>query len=360
MSLHDELTHLTSAQPAQPGDRLSSVTGKARRMKRTRNALVLAAVIGVAAPAGVLAATIDRSPAKVDYAASPTTWPDRSQPKADRAVADTALVAWQEEGNVFGTQRWLYRGTVLVPGGTPQYVVAFVADDTLVVGHGVLKDKDESGNPQKPVVDGWQLKATDATTAPPVLSLYLMRLDRETLDDNWLFALAAPRSRTLTWDATPVPFAPTGTVEHGSLHSTDGVFQGWTGRLAGRLTAHVGDATTPLTFPDGDPHLTPVTDGPAFSAATSILGGAGQLDESSESVGYADDSAQGRATLRLRCYGGGRASVVLEGVGPDNVIGSALCDDQEHTVALPAARGQRLLRLQGHELQVYTFTIDRA
>lgn len=354
MSLHDELAHLTSAQPAQPGDRLTSVTGKARRMKRTRNALALAAVVAVAAPVGVLAATVDRSPAKVDYAASPTTWPDRSS-QADRSIADTAPTQWAAEGNGFTTTRWLYRGKVLVPGGTAVYVVAFVSDDKVVMGFGELKTKDDNGQTRPPAVDGWQLKGIDAKTAPPVLSLYLPRLNAGPHDDNWLFALAAPKSRELTWDATPVPFAPTGTVEHGSLRSTDGVFQGWTGRLAGRLTAHVGDITTPLSFPDADPQLTPVADAPEFRGGVGIVGGSGQLDEDSASTGYGGDGITRPMRLRVICYGGGTLTAYVNDVAG----GRATCDATEHVVTLPASPGQLILRLKGDSLQVYSFVLER-
>lgn len=361
MTLHDELHDLTGNQPTQPADRLSVVTRKARTMRRNRTLASVAAVVAFATPVGIALAANGGGAAPIDYAASPATWSDRSQ-SGEQGLADSALDRWASEGNpAVASPKWLYRGRVQVPGGTPQYVVAFVADSKVVMGFGSIKDKDDNGLPKKPAVDGWQLKGIAVDDAPPVLSLYLLRLDTENLDDNWLFALAAPRSRELSWRTTPLPFAPVGgtIADHGSFRSSNGVFQGWTGAVSGRLTGTVGSVTTPLSFPDAAPQLTPVVDGPQLGTAFGISAGAGQLDEDSSSIGYSNesDSANGTARVRIRCYGGGRITVVD---ADERAVGSAACDNQEHSVALPAqSNGQRLVRLLGDTLQVYAFAIDR-
>ncbi len=89
MNRQTELHDLTTGQLAQLVDRLSAVTIKAQRIRRTRAAVSMAAVLAVAAPVGF--ALQPQHQSRTQYAGV-RTWPDRSV-AAYRTVGAGALAA---------------------------------------------------------------------------------------------------------------------------------------------------------------------------------------------------------------------------------------------------------------------------
>jgi hypothetical protein len=364
-AFRDELTQLTADQPAQPADRLGAVTSRAGRIRRTRVAVSALAALAIATPVALTLTNDGSSTARVVPASSPSSWPDRS-PAGDRAVAAGALAQWStDSGSSTASTHWLYRGPVSVPGGAPLYVVAWVADGKVVMGS-VERSRVDGQGRSATTGSPWELSDTPVAQAPTQLSLYLRRLAAvnstvavEVIADNWLFVLADPEARSLHWTAAPLENAPTGgdIVDEGSLRSRNGVFQGWTGTITGRLTStvdHVLDGTVPLRFPDDEPVLAGIPRTEIVSNPNLIASGSGQLfdaDPSSEVNAF--DPAPG-SNVHLTCYGGGAITVVIDDVSR----GQLACDLQEHTVPVPDKAGQHTLHLRGDRFQVFDFVID--
>lgn len=357
------LHELTQDQPLQPADRIGSVTRRARRIRRTRIAVSVAAVLAVAAPVGLLLQppSDDRS---ARYAArNAASWPERS-PAQGRGVAQGALIQWVRDNHQAGNVHWLYRGAVDVPGGAPLYVAAWVADGRAVVGFIERGKVDSAGTATDAA---WQLKDVRVDSADH-LAVYLPRLEAGGFDeDNYVFLLADPRARSLRWQATPLPFSPTGPEIRtaGRLSSRNGVFRGWTGSVTGPLRVSFDELTSapaPLATGGDYPQLVRVATPDVPNASPEhpgISAGAGQLDADNRSVGYGDESSSGPATIYVRCYGGGRLTVrvdELPAAPGDHAVGSVPCDTTTGTVTLPASKG-RLLYLRGDRFQVFAFAI---
>jgi hypothetical protein len=357
MTLQDELAGLAALQPVQPADRLAAVTARARRIRRNRALVAAAAVVAIVAPVGAVLAS-DPQARPVDQVASPRTWPDRS-PGGNEQLAAGAVLQWATETQrVVSEPKWLYRGDVDVPGGERLYVVAFITDGRIVLGSGRPSGMTPDGRPLPGEGSHWDLDDTPVDQAPPFLSLYLQRIGGAAVDDNWLFVLGPPGARTLRWTSTPLAFAPTGPdiVDHGSLTSSDGVFQGWTGAVTGRLTATTAGRTASLSFPDAELTLARVPDPPQGGTTTGISGGTGQLDDSHPTTSAVNASTPTPPSrVRIRCYGGG--SITL--LAGERVAGSAPCDLSLHAVSLPALAKDEPLTLRGDRFQVYAFAHDR-
>lgn len=361
--LGSALRGLTSDQPLQPPDRLSSVTHRARRIRRTRASVAVAAVVAVTAPIGLLlSASGGGRPAPV--AGQPVTgWPDRS-PAADRGVAEGAVGQWASHGpHPVADLRWLYRGAVEVPGGARLYVASWVADGQVVLAWVQRSDVDDLGSSlASPDGDIWKVLQQPATPSTQIVGAYLPRVGAETIDDNYLFVLAAPGRRTLHWQADALPYAPTSTDVRttGELTSDNGVLTGWSGPIEGPIRVRLGASTALLALPTSEPRLlrAPAPDVPSGATSVGISAGSGQLGiDNNRSIGFSDASAEGTARVYLRCYGGGKIDVVLEDASgrTNRVLGHMPCDLQTHAVDLPAAHGSRLMSLMSDRLQVFTF-----
>ena len=90
MSLQDELTQLTASQPVQPADRLTAVTGRARRIRRNRSLAAAAAALAIAVPVGAVLTSAGTETRSIDYTSTPDTWPDRT-PGGDTRLAEGAI-----------------------------------------------------------------------------------------------------------------------------------------------------------------------------------------------------------------------------------------------------------------------------
>ena len=352
-ALRDELAQLTSDQPTQPGDRLMSVTARAHRIRRTRSVIAAAALIAVAVPVGVALGTRDGSSRPDVIASEVADWPDRST-QADRAIAAGALAQWTDEGGDPTDLRWLYRGSVKDPDLMTAYAAVWVADGKVVAAFAPQDYLDADGRPTNKDVH-WLLSSMAADRVPSVLSLYFD--DSRRGDSNFVLLLADPAARTLRWTTTPLLSAPTtGIAGSGRLTSSNGVFEGWIGPLAGRLSVTVdelpGDAL-PLTFPAGEPLLA--------KAPAPSTGGHRVLSRGSETSG--DDSPgidigeyDRAGAVRIRCYGGGAVTVLFD----EKAVGSAACDLTEQVVTLAGTPGKHALRLRGNRWQPISWAVVEA
>lgn len=357
MSLHDELSSLTAAQPAQPGDRLTSVTGKARRMKRTRNALVLAAAIGVAAPVGVLAATVDRNPQATQFAGDPVAkWGDRSVPEFVGIEAGL-LEAWTADANGDPSAvRWLYRDKLVLPGGEDTYLAIFRTPATVFVGRAAADRVDESGvsyektDTRNGTVNAWRFVELSPAEAAKGISTAFTTIKDGMVVQNKLFVLADPRARRLSWTTTPLPYAPPSDTR-GEVSAKDGVFLSDPVSLAGPLTFTIDDKrhgpSKPLSIGlDKDDRvqlLRPAQpDVPGdFQQASGL---AGELDANPDAGGYggtfyAGDGRDLHHRVFVRCYGGGLLRITDDG----SVRTPVPCDNQTHEATetgqvIPAGR----------------------
>lgn len=351
------LRALATDQPLQPADRLTAVTRKAHRIRRTRVTLTAAASVMVLATAALGLSAL-RTPAPDRFAATPVTaWPDRSLP-ADRSVADGAVAAWAlgAPGTTEGL-RWLFRGTVPLPDHQDTSVAVFVASHTfqppvLVVATIPRADVDSDGTAREGVSSTWAVRELPLSRGLDSVALYLQHGTGPFQDA--LFVLADPAARTLRWQQDPLPFASAATHattrDGGTLRSRDGVFVGELGPLLGRVTTTQYDGhghARPTTSPD-DTVSTPVLVPPAAPDVppgwrqNSSGQGQSQLQDGSwggEGYGWGAEGLTGRFTGFVRCYGGGTMTFAVYAGSPSASApplrtGSAACDGQTHR-ALP-------------------------
>ena len=341
MNLQTELHDLTAGPPAQPADRLLAVAGKARRLRRTRAALSIAAVLAIAAPVGL--ALQPQTTTQTSYAGS-TTWPDRSQ-QADRPVAEGAVQQrhlFDSEAPV-GDVRWLYRGTVQVPDGSTAYVAIWREAGQLVTAYTDLREVGDDGVPDGGFSEGsespftpWRIFSAKEDASPAV-GVYLPYDQGLSGGKGAVLVLTDPGVTTLRWGVEPLANAPTegGRLDSGELSGSDGVFTGDTGATVGPLTVTTLDSSKALVaqrlaIPNQSlmrPTLTGLPDN--FNL---LQGGSGEFDnnpDNGRSVGYASDPTT-KAALFARCYGAGSITFLL---GDRNqVVGRAACDGNLHEV----------------------------
>jgi hypothetical protein len=361
------LRTLTEDQPAQPVDRLGAVTGRARRIRRTRAAVSVAAVLAVAAPVGLVLTQGGGSTQRQQYAGTRiTSWPDRSLAK-DRGVADGAVLSYTETKRGFGEQvgdrpRWLFRGTVSAPDGDDMYVAVYLIEHdgkNVVVtsstrrrqvdAHGIdLEDPDGLSKGSSPWVDREQEVSKDLDH----VGTYV-QYGSESYGDV-LFVLAAPSARALTWQQHPLPAAPVAAGQKvamtGSARSGNGVFTTDAGPLVGPVTIALEDASGSALTAQDEPLSELSTPGLSKSLPVELPAGwtpetgvtaqsERQGDGSWSGLASANYSAvlQGGRTVAVlaRCYGGGS---VLFTLSRDESDASALargrvsCDGDQHEV----------------------------
>lgn len=354
-ALRDELVELTSDQPAQPGDRLMSVTRRARRIRRTRTLLVAAAVIAVAAPVGIALSAAGSDPRPAIVATAVSDWPDRSQP-SDRLVANGAVAQWTSEGARATGFRWLYRGVLESPGAPTLYAAAWVADGKVVTASAFRDALDPNGRP-KGKDDKWVLTSIDVARVPSIISLLFFdpQHPRARPDNNRVLLLADPAARTLRWTTSPLPSAPTTAPRSGTLSSTNGVFDAWIGPLTGRLSASVeglpGDPL-PLTFPDAEPLLT-LPAPPSTGSGTEVASGGDVAFADEAGLELGDVVLDRPGDIRIRCYGGGTLTVLVD----DASVGAVACDLGEHAVQLTGSAGTHQVRLRGDHWQAISWVV---
>lgn len=358
MNLQTELHDLTAGQPAQPADRLSAVTNRAHRIRRTRALASVAAVLAIAAPVGF--ALQPQHHARTQFAGA-TTWPDRSV-AAYRTVGTGALAAWENDraGIASGKVHWLYRGLVSRPGRDDFYVAAWRTLSTVVLATAETRAVDESGflrnKPGK--VGGWEFFQSEADKVPAVIGLYVGTVQNN-ISENSLFALAAPQTRQLHWTSSGLPFS---TLEgggptdlSGDLTSSNGVFLGAAGALAGPVTVDApGNSPQPFGF--GVQQLSLALPPPPEVPSTWILdlGGGGSTNPTTfTGVNYTtvpNPSASSTVTA-VRCYGGGTLRLSV-GKQP---VGNAPCDGQTYRYTGAPDQASALLAVVGDRLQSYRF-----
>ena len=354
-TLRDELAQLTSDQPTQPGDRLMSVTDRARRIRRTRSIVVAAAMIAVAVPVGIAVGSrgSDRSPTVV--ASDVADWPDRSL-QQDRGVAAGAVAQWTSQGANATGLRWLYRGMLQSPGAPSVYTAVWVGDGKVVAASVPRELVDGTGHP---TVKGesWSLTSIEVDRAPSVLSL--MFFDGEhrhaRADNNAVLLLADPVARTLHWTTSRLPSAPTTAPASGSLTSTNGVFEGWIGPLTGRLSVTVDElpgGPTPLTFPDAEPLLS-LPAAPSTGSGTKVASGGDVAMADEQGLELGDVVPDHPGVIRIRCYGGGDLTVLVD----EKSVGAVACDLGEHSVALAGSPGAHQVRLRGDHWQAISWVV---
>ncbi len=389
--LHTDLRALTSDQPMQPGDRLAGVTGKARRIRRVRAAVSVAAVLAVAAPIGLLVLP-DRGASTASYAGMPvTSWPDRSRPEK-QGVAAGAVALFEANGGNAAGMRWLYRGQV---GTTDDYVVAFVAEKdgvpTVVIGTSQLSQEDSNGLSGREANGSypWALHEQPVATVKHEVSTFLNSSDASTPSVLFpgqqvpdfratLVVIGDPNARRLTWTADPLPFAPTEVTPSGVLTSSNGIFLSTPLRLNGLPTARLENSRGALGTPavlgalDNQPNLVLPEPPVAQELERDLLGGSSSTTTntgvrwSGASYGFGGDLVRHRFTTFVRCYGGGRlvATVEENNPRPGQVVPSeaAPCDGQTHEVLknLSAPTADSSLSFSSDRLQVLSFVTRKS
>ncbi len=384
--LRTSLAALTDDQPQQPGDRLAGVTGRARRIRRTRAAVSVAAVLAVAAPVGLLVLP-DRGTGTASYAGAPvTSWPDRSRPEK-QGVAGGAVALFEQNNPGSSPVRWLFRGQL---GTTDQYLVAFVADKagtpTVVVGRTQLSEVNGSGLGGQETQGSypWALYDAPVSTITDQVAMFVNTSAGSTPSKLYagqqvadyrttLFVLGAPDARRLDWSTSPLPFAPDSATTSGTLVSTNGVFLSSELRLNGLPTARLTDgrgrtsATTTLGLGTDQPNLVLPEPPVAQELERDLIGGSGPTDRSGDGTWHGPNYGLSRDELKkptstfVRCYGGGRLMLTVAENNPRpgqvSITGATPCDGQSHQVLtnLVLPSGDGYLSFGSDRLQVFTF-----
>lgn len=374
-TLHDELAGLTSAQPTQPADRLTAVTGRARALRRRRAAAAGLAVLALGvAGAGVVQLA---EPAPVRYVATPADdWPDRSEPDAED-LGFSAFTEWfGPEDGTDAHLRWLYRGVVRLPAGA-KVVADFIATKDYVtylvqaeIDRSDLADNGTVLDPTRTWGYVTTLDLATVRTAPSHLEHHFSDARSSVVVD-----LESPTARRVGWRFVPVPYAPPspdGTS--GTISSDDGVF-----------LVDVGPLTGPLTVTDPAGRAHPVT--PVELAAPEAFDGQGSFFSSAGTGTTFEDehgawlgggttdvgTVTGRRSVDLRCYGGGMLTVTLRAYDQDlqakgNPEGrvfassSVPCNGATWTraVASTPVSGKGLeVTLRGDRLQAFAYRVTR-
>jgi len=367
--LSGQLHALTSAQPAQPGDRVPGVTRRARRIRRTRAAVAVAAAAAVLAPAGLLLSSQHHDAGPQFARSDVLTWPDRSD-RAETRISGDAVRAYQaDHPDASSTVTWLARKAVLMPNRKPAHLAVFLATEGSTRSLVVMSRRDDLPNAEGTWGDVTSTRL-EPGTAPDHVGLYLTynRTDAAGFG-NMAFLLADPRARSLRWREQPLPFAPPSSlgVSTGSATSSDGTFVVDVGQLVGPLEASVtakdAGESFQLSLTDDPDLIRPELAVPPSWEQTG--GGAFQSDRAENgwsgprySVFTTSDA------VLLECYGGGVLRADVTGGPKEAVLSSAQvpCDGQAHPV-----RGQG--RTQGRtgaslvvhptQLQVITFVTGR-
>lgn len=383
------LRALADDQPLQPADRLSTVTGQARRVRRNRRLASGLATVALLVPAGVLAlgsgGTDDLQPASTSL----LHWPDRSTAE-DRGVAQGALAEWTwrgREGALLAQDvRWLYRGRVDVPEGSDLYVAVFTAFDgakhSLVTARTAMSQVDAHGDDVEdddPSSSPWTLDTTDLSTgaAPDHVGLYLPYLGTGTVGSyehlNVVFLLAGPDARSMQWRSMPLPGAPD-VATTGNATAPNGVFVTPPVSLTGPVEVTTGGAdlgTGPVSvgFELGTPSLRAPARPEVPAGWDDEGGGSGQVSPGDGGGYFSNLNGNRRLPMSVfaRCYGGGALGFTLYPlqtsgpIGPDGEAeiavssqnappvarGSVPCDGSSHRAFAPAR-----VRTDGYELQL--------
>ncbi len=371
--LRTTLRTLADDQPQQPGDRLAGVTRRATRIRRTRAAVSVAAVLAVAAPVGLVLADL-RGSSQAQFAhTAVTTWPDRSA-AADRGVAEGALASYRQLASNLGENvstaapRWLFRGTVTLPDHDDVYLAVFVTQhagkDVVVTSRTRRSQVDALGvdrdNPEDPTSSPWVSHEVAASSGLTHVGAYLGYQGEQPTTDpttqvttvdlrNTLFVLADPASRRLRWTQQPLPFAAaavtTAVVPGGRLDSADGVFTVDTGPLTGPVSVSLENARGEELGADAlSTTATPDLVRPALpdvpAGWTQQLGSAGTTERQADgrwsspgNVSFASEQRAGRSlAVQARCYGGGSLRFTLEAASGSGALatGPVPCDGQSH------------------------------
>ena len=368
-TLHDELVGLTAGQPAQPGDRLGAVTGRARSIRRRRAAASTLAVVAL----GLVGAGVVQSarPTPVRYTATPVTqWPDRSEADA-KDLGFSAFSSWYGDSTDDAHLRWLYRGIVTPTGGDPTVVADFIATKDyvtwLVQAHIDRTQLDDHGNvldPETSWVFDDQLDLATVKTPPSSLQHLV-----DTQDGTTVVRIEAPSARRITWRYSPLPFAPpVGTPTPQLVASADGVFRISPFPVTGPVTitdpaGHdqvVKDVSllAPEAFPTTDPVFASGGTGTTSGGEHGVWGGSGYQDL---------DRVTGTRSVDIRCYGGGTMTATIQALRPDQTAGPLLatghapCDGQAHRAISSAVLRDTAFEVDvnGDRLQAFAYQLTK-
>jgi len=333
-----------------------AVTRTARRIRRTRAAVAVAAAVAVLAPAGLIVTSARHDEATSFAHSDVLTWPDRSLPE-EQTVANGALAAVEQNAgtSVDDDLRWLYRGRVQLPDHNPAYLAVFTAtlqaQKVLFTVSSIGTQLNEQG---RGGLNGgndlpWSIdRIVLGDGAVDHVGAYFGYTDPDGQFYNLAVLLADPRARTMTWDAAPIPFAPdvpgSSTVP---AESTNGVFVTALGPLTGPVTTTVADrhghrVTYPLA--SGGAHITLLKSAePAIPSGSQLISG-GSSDSEQGANGswtmpvYSDGTPwpQKRRAVYVRCYGGGTVLFELrDAQGRARSSGRVACDNVSHQAIAP-------------------------
>jgi hypothetical protein len=344
--LGPQLRALTSGQPAQPGDRVSGVTRRARRIRRTRTAVSVAAALAVLAPAGLLLSASQHHEATRFASSDLLSWPDRSDP-AEARLSDAALDAYAADHPGADREvRWLARRALRLPDGGTAHIAVFIATEAGERSVVTMARRDDLAS-ENPVPWG-DVTSTPlaAGSAPDHIGLYLTH-DQPDVGlngfANTALLLADPRARAVAWHEQPLPAAPRGPQDatSGSATSRDGTFVLELGQLTGPVEATVSAGasgeTYPLSLTDAPELIRPEIEEPF--GWVGVGGGAFQSDPT-QTGGWATpmysvfDTSD---TVLVSCYGGGTLPVQVTAGSRGEVLTSAqvVCDGNTHDIRHP-------------------------
>lgn len=385
--LGPQLRALSADQPTQPGDRVSLVTRRARRIRRTRAAVALGAVLALAVPAGLALSSTQRHEATEFGRGDVTSWPDRSPAGKSSLVHGAVAALERTETSPVLDVRPLYASPVADPDG-PAYVAVFLATlqgkQVVVAATSFGHSLDADGNSQdtEPGSDiPWDTR--DRVVLDPArplrhVGLYLPVHQGDRLTSTAL-VLADPDARALTWRERPLPYAP---PENGgvvpAMTSRNGAFLGSLGPITGYVDVTVQDehgrsVSFPLAHGSSRPALLrPATPDVSYSWVQEHgMSEQSELQDDGRWLGDHYTNLNGNShrpmTVFVRCYGGGQLVFALLGYeerGTVSVVtpvthGAVRCDGQPHRAFSPRRVGTHgfELTITADRLQAYSYSL---